>query len=75
MYKEPLMLEKYEALQELYLKDPLRPLQVRSVYFVLCFIVLYCAVLYCIVLYCVIIILTLILCLTLYTMLSHVIDD
>ena len=30
MYKEPLMLEKYEALQELYLKDPLRPLQVIS---------------------------------------------
>jgi hypothetical protein len=33
MYKEPLMLEKYEALQELYLKDPLRPLQV-------CFVVM-----------------------------------
>jgi hypothetical protein len=31
MYKEPLMLEKYEALQELYLKDPLRPLQVTLV--------------------------------------------
>ena len=28
MYKEPLMLDKYEALQELYLKDPLKPLQV-----------------------------------------------
>ena len=35
MYKEPLMLEKYEALQELYLKDPVRPLQVRSTSFVL----------------------------------------
>lgn len=28
MYKEPLMIEKYEALQELYLKDPLTPLSV-----------------------------------------------
>jgi hypothetical protein len=30
MYKEPLMLDKYEALQELYLKDPLKPLQVST---------------------------------------------
>ena len=51
MYKEPLMLEKYEALQELYLKDPLRPLQVRRTLYC---IVLYCIVLYCIVLYCII---------------------
>ena len=27
MYNEPLMLEKYEALQELYMKDPLKPLE------------------------------------------------
>ena len=30
MYKEPLMIDKYEALQELYLKDPLKPLQVSA---------------------------------------------
>lgn len=31
MYKEPLMIEKYEALQELYLKDPLTPLSVSLI--------------------------------------------
>lgn len=31
MYKEPLMIEKYEALQELYLKDPLTPLSVSPI--------------------------------------------
>lgn len=34
MYKEPLMLDKYEALQELYLKDPLKPLQVLIIIFI-----------------------------------------
>ena len=33
MYKEPLMIDKYEALQELYLKDPLKPLQVSVIEF------------------------------------------
>jgi hypothetical protein len=30
MFKEPLMIDKYEALQDLYLKDPLKPLKVTG---------------------------------------------
>jgi hypothetical protein len=36
MYKEPLMIDKYEALQDLYLKDPLKPLKVSKCIYTSC---------------------------------------